>query len=132
MQQVIQFFSKQDQIFRYFAIYLLASRANPSFPISTALYLITTFSLELIIASWSILRKQNTADTATPIAATIPAIHTVAEKKTEQKIIQLQITTTRDQGATAVRPHYFCIRFNPVPKRKRNDSCLWAPPNPAR
>lgn len=43
------------------------------------LYFRTTFSLELNMANCSTLKKQNTPNTATPIAAAIPAAQTATE-----------------------------------------------------
>lgn len=48
---------------------------------TTVLYFKTTFSFELNIASCRTLRKQNTANTATPNAATIPATHTATKNE---------------------------------------------------
>lgn len=61
--------------------HLLASNPKANLVITTALYFITTFSLELNMASCRTLRKQNTPRMATPTAATSPATHTATVTK---------------------------------------------------
>lgn len=55
-------------------------RAITTFVTTANVYLMTTFSFELIIANWSTLRRQKTPKTATPIDASNPATHTVPVK----------------------------------------------------